>query len=74
LLRQFGEPPTGSRFSVKACPHDFGTYHEVVVKFDDSDEDAETFAYKVENEANGEWDREAIEELLKQGIKVTRIG
>ena len=43
-------PPPNARLKVKGFPHDFGTYHEVVVLFDDSDEVATQYAYDVEND------------------------
>ena len=30
LMRMFGEPAPGARLSIKGCPHDFGTYYEVI--------------------------------------------
>ena len=43
-----------ARFGVKSFPHDFGTYREVVVYFDDEDEDA--VAYDVEANLPQTWD------------------
>ena len=65
LTRMFGEPPTGSRFSLKGFPHDFGTYHEVVVWFDDTLPSTIEFAYHVENNLPEEWDDEAKEYLAE---------
>ena len=64
LTRMFGDPSEyNCSFRVKAFPHDFGTYHEVVVSYNDEDEDACQFAYKVEAEAPEYWDNEAKLEL-----------
>lgn len=41
-------PPDGSYVSIKAQSHDFGTYYEVVVVFDDEDEESSVWAYDVE--------------------------
>lgn len=63
LLRQFGEPPGLSTFRRKSFPHDFGTYHEVVIAFDDENEEAVAFAYDVENNLPEQWDEQALKEL-----------
>ena len=63
LIRQFGQPPEGARFTVKSFPHDFGSYKEVCVVYADHIEEAAEFAYKVENESPAQWDDEAKAEL-----------
>ena len=74
LLRQFGPEPKGAEIRVKGFPHDFGTYHEVVVFFDDNNEEAVNYAYKIENEAATRWDEEALIELgLKKNPKVREV-
>lgn len=60
LLRQFGEPPEGGRFGIKTFPHDFGSYHEVVIYYDDDYPDSLKFAIDVENNLPGEWDNNPI--------------
>jgi hypothetical protein len=63
IKRKFGEPPMGAGLIVKSCPHDFGTYHEVVVVFDDLFPDSEEWAYSVDNDLPLTWDEEAKVEL-----------
>jgi hypothetical protein len=63
LERQFGQPPFGARFAVKSFPHDFGSYKEVCVIYNDDIEEAVEFAFKVENESPAQWDDEAKAEL-----------
>ena len=63
LHRHFGEPPEGAYFAVKSFPHDFGSYREVCVVFDDENEKAREFAYKCEAETPAEWDAQARQEL-----------
>ena len=65
LRRQFGEEPEGARIMVKANSHDFGTYHDVVVKFDASNNAAIAYAFKVEGECPAEWDETAKLELAR---------
>ena len=48
-------PPPGTSLRVKACPHDFGTYYEVIVEFDDNDEGAAQYALMVESDSPGTW-------------------
>ena len=67
LIRKvLGKEPDGAYLSVKGFPHDFGTYYEVVVKYDEDDETATKFAYGIENNSPTKWDNEAKKEL---GIK-----
>ncbi len=47
----------------KGCPHDFGTYYEVAVKYDESVERAVEIAYWLEGNLPLNWDKEAIAEL-----------
>ncbi len=56
LLKVFGEPPVGARFGTKTFPHDFGSYREVVVEFDDSNEESVDFAYRVDGELPATWE------------------
>lgn len=65
LIRQFGTPPTGVSLRLKAFPHDFGSYHEIVVQFDDNDEAASDWAYNVEAHTPGEWDDEARDAITR---------
>lgn len=60
LKRLFGEPPEGARLYVKSNPHDFGSYYEVAVKFDENNEAAVTWAYNVEGNCPPKWDTEAL--------------
>jgi hypothetical protein len=46
-------------FSVKAESHDFGTYHEAVCKYDDTDEVAVDLALWAEGNTSPVWDAEA---------------
>lgn len=44
---------------IKANPHDFGTYYEVVACFDEDDQEATKWAFEVESDPKGEleyWD------------------
>lgn len=52
-------------FRVKMFPHDFGSYHEVVVYFGTQDEKAIEYAFHVENNLPEYWDPEAMTELKK---------
>lgn len=51
----------GVRFVVKSFEHDFGTYHEVVVKFNDSNDIQCAFADFVDQNLPGNWnDKEVL--------------
>lgn len=67
LTRLFGAPPGNADFRVKSSPHDFGTYYEVVVAYDDDAPEEVKFAFHVENNTPEAWDDEALKELEKAG-------
>ena len=65
LERAFPIPAgLSARFAIKACPHDFGTYREVVVRYRAEDPDALAFALDVESRFPEHWDLEAAGELV----------
>jgi hypothetical protein len=59
----FGNPPEGAQFRLKSFPHDFGSYHEVVMSFDPAVRTAAEFACRVEANLPAEWDELAKAEL-----------
>lgn len=58
LYRTFGQHANTS-FGTKWFPHDFGSYAEVVVYYDDTDLDSIKFAFTVESELPTRWDKPA---------------
>ena len=68
IRRHYPEPNNGY-ITVKAFPHDFGSYYEACAVFDDNDEAAVTWAYTVEADplaALREWDEPARAALLRE--------
>lgn len=63
LTRLFPNLPDGVYFVNKGFPHDFGTYHEVCVMFDDNDQTAIDAACEVENGIPMQWDTMALIDL-----------
>jgi hypothetical protein len=63
LERQFGKPPKGALLFVRSNPHDFGTYLEVAVRFDDLSLEAVEYAYMMEGDLPLNWDDIARAEL-----------
>lgn len=55
--------PPGAVIMTKSESHDYGTYYEVVCKYDDTKEAAVEFAYWLEENMPGHWDDEAREAL-----------
>ena len=48
LREHYGPEPAGARFVIKRESHDFGSYCEAVIEFDDGFEGAAASAYRVE--------------------------
>jgi hypothetical protein len=48
--------PQNCYFGIKGFPHDFGSYYEVIVYYDDTDEESENFAFKLESNLPLKWD------------------
>lgn len=63
IERELKDFPNGCYLSIKGFPHDFGTYYEVIVRYDENDEEATSFAYKLEGNSPANWDDEAKKEL-----------
>lgn len=55
LLEKQFPPIAGTRFAIKGFPHDFGTYYEVVIKFDPTQDSAVAFAHNVECNLPANW-------------------
>lgn len=60
-------PPDGARLSIKNENHEFGPYLEVIVRYDDEDEEATEYAFMLESEAAGTW--KELERLAERGGK-----
>jgi hypothetical protein len=64
IKRVCGEPPTGARLKIKSNPHDFGSYLDVVVQYDGSNEKASEYAFNCEgSDKLAQWDDIARLEL-----------
>lgn len=63
LRRVCGREPEGASIVVKSFPHDFGTYMEVCVLYDEDNIEALDYALKLESEGPLKWDDEALDEL-----------
>ena len=56
LRKQFGNEPDGAELKVKAFSHDFGTYHEVVCYYEEENEVAVDYAYRIEGDIPELWE------------------
>jgi len=70
MLRILGTPPDRTGLKIISCPHDFGTYYDVAVVYDDDLEESQEWMLKAESGIPDNWDKEAIEELKSQGYPV----
>jgi hypothetical protein len=67
LRRTFGLEPDGASLRIVGHDHDYGRYDEVAVRFDDANQAAVDYAYRLEAEAPGRWDAPALEMLGRNG-------
>ncbi len=63
LRRCFGSEPPGAALFIKGNAHDFGTYYEVAVRFDEKNRKAAEWADDVAEGSPAHWDDEAKREL-----------
>jgi hypothetical protein len=63
LRRLNGAEPEGAELRITSNEHDFGTYHSVAVRFEEGNEEAVAYAFRVENNSPLKWDAEATQEL-----------
>ena len=56
LRKKLGKEPEGARLRVKANPHDFGTYYEVVCDFDTELLESQDYAFKCDSNGPSTWD------------------
>jgi hypothetical protein len=63
MIRQFGPPPEGAYYKTRSNPHDFGTYYELAIYYDEHNEAAVAYAFKVEREYPQVWDAQARQAL-----------
>jgi|LauGreDrversion4_2_1035121.scaffolds.fasta_scaffold40431_7 hypothetical protein len=73
IIRIIGNPPDRTGLKIISCPHDFGTYYDVAVIYDDDSEESQEWMLKAESGIPCNWDKEAILELKEQGYPVTRL-
>lgn len=73
LIRENGTPPDGVRFKITSNPHDFGSYLDVAIQFDDSNEECAKYAYNIEANTPYVWDAEAKKELAEAGYTLLAI-
>ena len=56
LRKKLGPEPEGAHFEVKSFPHDFGTYYEAAVCFDEDFPDSVEYALRCEDNLPATWD------------------
>lgn len=71
IRKTLGHEPEGARLSVASQPHDFGSYYEVVARFDPDDPVAVEYAYHVDAKAPTTWADAGMEPPdLSRGRKI----
>lgn len=75
LKREFPNAEAiGCTFKIRANPHDFGTYYEVAVVYDDNDDDQAATAFEIESSLPMEWDSDARNFLAAHGYNTVPAG
>ena len=67
LIRQFGKEPIGAKLKISRNIHDFGIYYEVAVSYNDENNEATEYAFKLEGNLPENWDEISRQELEKEG-------
>jgi hypothetical protein len=55
---------------VSSNPHDFGTYLDLQIVYDDDSEESCEWTFRVEADLPGKWDKEAKAQLELEGYKL----
>ena len=63
LMREFGQPPDGSKLMVKSNPHDFGDYYTVQLAIYEDQDQGLLWGMSIENHLPAYWDAESRKEL-----------
>ena len=66
LRRIHGPEPQGANLRVISCPHDFGTYYDVAVEYQDDSDEAVAYMLKIDGGVPDTWDEQARQELEAQ--------
>jgi hypothetical protein len=72
LKRVFGDPPPSAYFKVVFYPYDFGSYCDVVIRYDTRNQEALDYAYTCEDEIPQNWDAAALKELKEKGYSLLK--
>ena len=67
LIRLHGNPPDGARLKTIYCEHDFGTYLDLALVYDEDNEEHVEWMLKIESGIPDKWDQAAITELQEVG-------
>ena len=62
-----GHEPAGARLTIKSQAHDYGSYYEVAVVFDGSDEAAAAYAARCDEHAPTRWGDAGMEPPVRGG-------
>lgn len=65
LQRMFQNIPEGCNFYVRTFKHDFDSYKEVCINYNDEVKAASDYAYNVEENLPENWDEDALKELAE---------
>ena len=73
IRKVVGVEPPGAHLRVRANPHDFGTYHEVVCYYDTNNEAAAEYAFDCENKAPRTWEEAGMVAPVSKPINESLI-
>jgi hypothetical protein len=70
IRREMGPEPGSARLKVQSNPHDFGTYYDIGIEFNENSEEEVEWACRVEGDSPSEWDKESKAYLEKNNYSL----
>lgn len=70
IFRKVGNPPAGCRINIIRCPHDFGTYLDLAVIYDDESEENVKWMLECESKIPFNWDEESLKKLREENYPI----
>lgn len=70
IYREIGDPPAGTSLRIISCAHDFGTYLDLAVVYDEDSEEGVKWMLKCESNLPFNWDEESLKKLREENYPI----